>query len=358
MISLYEVLGIERSASQDDIRKAYKKLALEFHPDRNPGNESAENKFKEINEAYRILSDEAKKSDYDLKSSFERGFGRHDFSQVMDEIFKSKHKQRNHTEQNTQPKQGTWDPSDDVPGEDVEVNLDITIEESIDGCQKTVRVQGQRLTSPCRVCNGTGGQPGTRTTTCAACAGHGRGISPNGTSSQIRRCIVCRGRGSVPLVQCRECGGRGSGAHEKDIRIKIPAGIGNRQQLRISGMGTPGHPPGDLYVEVKIKEGGQFRREGMDLHCNVKITLKQAILGGPVSFTGLNGSNVELSILPGTQPGDEIRVIGHGVESAINKTRGDIVAHVTVALPKVLSPRAKKLLEEFYDDLSRTQINQ
>lgn len=360
--NLYDVLGVEKSASQEDIKKAFKNLALKFHPDRNPGNASSEAQFKEVNEAYETLSNEAKKANYDVRIAFTTTGYKPDFGQVMEDLFgasrnvwaardaqKANHAAPGHQ----QPQGGTWNPSHDVPGEDIEIGVEITLEESINGCKKPVKVRGNQ-SSPCQSCGGTGGQPGVRVTPCSACSGRGVGVSPNGKSASIRKCIVCRGRGSIPLVLCKACAGRGLGTYEKEIIIRIPAGIENGQQLRISGRGNPGHPPGDLYIDVRIIDDGKFRRDGMDIHCNIKVTLKQAVLGGYVSINGPSDSHVDIPIPPGTQPGDEVKVLGAGVKGTLGNARGNFIVHITVELPKTLSPRGKKLLDELCEEVVDT----
>lgn len=367
--NLYDVLGIQKNASQEDIKKAFKELALKFHPDRNPGDISSENQFKDVNEAYQTLSDVTKKANYDLRESFSFGYQTRantrsgtgpnisDFRKAVEDMFGRTHG-RTQGAQNTvwgsqstqatqQPQEGTWHPSHDIPGEDIETSVEITLKESISGCKKPIKIHGNR-SSPCKSCGGTGGQPGARTIVCSSCAGRGSGVSPNGMSASIRKCIVCRGRGKVPLALCEACLGHGLETYAKEVTVSIPAGIENGQQLRISGRGNPGHPPGDLYISVRITDDGKFRRNGMDIHCNVKVTLKQAILGGYISINGPDDSNVDVKIPPGTQPGDEVKISGAGVKGA--HLRGDFVVHVTVDLPKVLSPRGEKLLDELFND--------
>lgn len=352
----YEVLGIERNASQDDIKKAFRKLALELHPDRNPGDSGAEDKFKELNKAYGILSNDASKSDYDIKTMHKTdstGYGSVNFSTIIDDLIWGKSGNRNTV--NSQPKSGTWSPSNDIPGDDIEIKLQISLDESIQGCNKTVKVRGDRATSVCQPCNGTGGHPGTRTITCTSCLGQGTNVGASHLFNQSKKCVVCRGFGSVPLVPCRTCAGKGTGLYEREMIVKIPSGIGNGQQLRISGMGTPGHPPGDLYIEIEIKNDGKFRRDGINIHCDVKITIQQAIMGGVIPFDGPSG-HVELNIPPGTQPGDEIVIDGLGVSGVKSQLKGNFIAHVMVSIPKIISPRGKKLLDELLDELSDKTI--
>jgi len=350
--NFYEVLGIDKTASHDDIKKAFKKLAHQHHPDRNPGDSSAEVKFKDINEAYYTLSDDVKKASYDLRMGFvsHSNSSQPDFVRIMEEF------ERKRTSTNTYTHGIPWrgrgpvstpqeEPSSENIGEDIEIETEITFNESINGCKKLIKIRGNIGSAPCSGCNGSGGQPGARTVTCSSCAGHGKGFNLNGAFSQTRKCLVCRGRGSIPLVTCKMCSGRGVGIYEKEINIKIPAGIENNQQLRIIGMGSPGKPPGDLYVTVKIAENNRYSRKGADIYGSVEISLKQAISGGNTSFEGLGGS-INLFVPPGTQPGDEVRVPGFGVG-----TKGDFVACIKVSLPKIVSPRGQKLLDELYDEL-------
>jgi molecular chaperone DnaJ len=344
------MLGIERNASQEDIKKAYKKFALELHPDRNPGDVEAENKFKELNEAYRTLSNDASKSDYDIKIAYSSKTNSHvNFSTVIDDLIQGRSGRDSRNTVNNQSKSGTWSPLNDIPGEDLEIKIEISLDESIQGCSKAIKVHGDRATSVCQVCNGTGGHPGTRTITCTSCLGLGKSVNASLHFNQPRKCVVCRGFGSVPLVPCKTCSGKGTGIYEREMKIKIPSGIGSGQQLRISGMGTPGHPPGDLYIEIEIKNDGKFRRDGINIHCDVKITLQQAIMGGTIPFDGPSG-HVELSIPPGTQPGDEITIAGLGVSGVKSQLKGSFIAHVMVSIPRITSQRGQKLLDELLSE--------
>jgi molecular chaperone DnaJ len=373
----YETLGVTKEATGDEIRKAYRKLALEHHPDRNPGNKVAEAKFKEVNEAYQVLSDDDKRKVYDYdqrlssvfthpspgynpshkpagqqthvhfdaesfgKDFFHEFFGNADFApfatprkkQTTQEVFRK-----------------------EVPGDDVTVEIELTLEESIAGCKKPVTVRGPRPNHLCPECIGTGAKPGTRKIACKTCIGYGKNVSPNGKG--VSNCRTCGGSGSVALERCRHCGGDGKITYVKEISVQIPAGIATGQQLRVAGQGTPGHPPGNLFCNIKVSNSKLFWRDGADLHTTKRVSLRHAIVGGPMVFLGPNGQEVHMHVPPGTQPGDMVRLDGHGVTGPLSKAAGALVVHVEVMLPKVVSARAKKLLDELMEELVRGPTSQ
>ena len=336
----YEVLGVEQTATSDEIKKAFRKLAQQHHPDRNPDDSLSESKFKEINEAYQTLSDSTKRAAYDISTATG---GYNNLNQIMNDLFRNK---AWGDSRGTKTQAGTWSPESDVPGEDIHVDLEVSFDESIHGCKKSVKIRGNKSTVKCSVCLGFGAQPGSRTTICNSCGGHGRGVSSIGSVTNVRKCAACRGRGSIPLSPCRACHGRGLSVYEKDIIITVPSGVDTGQQLRLSGIGTPGHPPGDLFVTISVQTDGKFTRSGMNISCSTSITMKQAIVGCNTTFDGPEGSPICLRVPPGTQPGDIITLPGAGIVGALSKTRGDLKVCINVSLPKKLSPRGEKLLEE------------
>ena len=187
--------------------------------------------------------------------------------------------------------------------------------------------------------------------TCTACAGQGKNIRSDGKG--VRSCQTCGGAGSIPLARCSFCYGSGKIQYTKEINVQSPSGIATGQQIRVAGQGTPGHPPGNLFCNIKVATNKLFWRDGNDIHTTKRISLKHAICGGPITFAGANGLVVSLQIPPGTQPGDVVNVQGSGVTGALSKVAGDLIVHVEVLLPKNISPRAKKLLDELMDELSR-----
>ena len=351
--SHYETLGVTRESTPDEIRKAYRKLALECHPDRNPGNKVAEAKFKAINEAYQVLSDDNKKIAYDfdnrINDTSKQPKINFSVQDVMDDIFSAPDFAPFRTPRRQQSTQEVF--SKDGPGDDITLDVEITLEESISGCKVPVIVRGPRPTTKCQRCGGIGSKPGTRRVACMSCAGNGKEINQNGRG--VRNCHVCGGSGSRALERCEECGGYGKVTYHKDVTVHVPAGIATGQQLRIAGQGTPGHPPGNLFINIKIAANKLFWRDGNNIHTNRLVSLQDAIVGGALVFLGPDGHNVSIKIPPGTQPGGLLYVTGQGVISPISKVSGDLVVHVEVELPKAVSPRAKKLLEELMDEISR-----
>jgi len=361
----YKILGVPHGSSAEEIKKAFRQLAQKYHPDKNPGNAKAEETFKKVNEAYQTLGDESKRIvyDHDLKqaelleqmrsSTFhppERpgGFGGKSPKDILDDLFSSQFVDfapfKNTPRQNPSTQEVYTRPE---PGDDVTLELELNLDESLNGCRKSIHVKSPRPNVKCSACDGNGAQKGTRRVICNSCAGNGKSYSLN-PKPGLRTCAVCNGIGSVPLVKCKTCGGIGRAIFEKEITVNIPAGIGEGQQLRVAGHGGPGHPPGDLYLTVKIRSSKLFRVEGMDIHTTRKITLRQAMLGGQMTFEGPSGDTVNIEIPAGLQAGDQITVRG------ASRTRGNLIVHLEVTLPKTMSPRARKLIEEFFEEISRT----
>ena len=344
----YEILGVLEGATPDEIKSAYKKLALKYHPDRNPGDPKAETEFIKVNEAYKILSDDGKKTVYDFTQRGQQTSSAYDFHSIKD-IFEHNASAFRHASAKRAARSTQDIFQKESPGDDIIIDLIISFEESISGCKKAVTARGPRPSVSCGACNGIGSRG--RRIACNSCAGNGKVINANGTS--VRNCPVCGGNGFVPLQRCTECGGNGKVVYIKDIIIQIPAGMSHDQQLRIAGQGSPGTPPGNLFVTIKVATNNMFWRDGLDVHTNKKISLKQAILGGSVVFVGINGSEVNMQVPPGTQPGDLIICEGIGVSGPLSKTSGNLVIHIEVVLPKVMTNRAKKLLEDLFSELSR-----
>jgi molecular chaperone DnaJ len=355
--SHYETLGVSADASQEEIKIAYRKLALKYHPDRNPGNAKAEAQFKLVNEAYQILSDDTKRAVYNFDSRVTEAHKTYqtkfDVQDVMKDIFGESDFSPFRAPRRQPSTQDVF--RKEVPGDDVTLDLQITLEESVTGCKKPVEVRGSRPTFLCPTCNGVGAKPGTRRIACMSCAGQGKEINHNG--SGVRNCRACGGSGSRAIERCPQCDGYGKVIYHKEVTVHVPAGVASGQQLRVAGQGTPGHPPGNLFINVKISANKLFWRDGNDLHTSKKISLHDAIIGGSLAFPGPDGHGISVKIPPGTQPGELLRVAGQGITGPLSKVSGDLVVHVEVALPKVMSPRAKKLLEEFLNEVARSPGN-
>lgn len=364
----YEILEVDDAASSDEIKKAFRKMAVQFHPDSPGGNEV---KFKEINEAYQTLSNDEKKAKYDFeKRQLES------FNNIQDRIRRARAGAGKTSFDVRDPMKHINDifvdflsnphtsgvprrvPSshESIPrqehGDDVTTELTLSIEESMSGCKKTVKIVGPRPNIQCGSCSGNGSQPGTRRVMCPACSGKGSSRAFD-FGSPSRTCSTCHGKCTIPLIPCQSCKGTGKTTYVREISVTVPAGIAEGQQLRIAGMGTPGHPPGDLYININISVSKDFRREGSDIHVTKSISLKHAILGGLICIEGPDGSVKEFEVPPGTQSEDILCIKGEGVTGPIGGISGDLIVHVHVQLPKVLSARGKKLLEEFSEELTR-----
>ncbi|HLG90198.1 MAG TPA: molecular chaperone DnaJ [Alphaproteobacteria bacterium] len=342
----YETLGVQRGANADDIKKAYRKLAMQYHPDRNPGDKAAEQKFKDVNHAYDILKDEQKRAAYDryghaafengggggAGAGFGAGFGAN-FSDIFDEMFGDMMGRRGGQAQQR--------------GSDLRYNLEITIEDSFKGSQATIRVP---TWGACEPCNGSGAAGGSAPVTCPTCGGVGRVRAQQGFFTIERTCASCGGAGRVIKDPCRNCGGSGRIRREKTLQVNIPAGVEDGTRIRLSGegeMGLRGAPPGDLYVFLSVKPHRFFQRDGADLQCRVPITMPTAALGGSIEVPTIEGSRSRVTIPAGTQSGQQFRLRGKGMTVLRSAARGDLYIEVSVETPVNLSKRQKELLQEF-----------
>lgn len=372
--SHYEVLEVERSASADDIKKAFRRLAQKYHPDKNPGDEGAVVAFKEVNTAYQVLSDESKRQRYDFEhnpleamrenlrkatqGSNGPGSSRQGTAKspqdILEDLFSHGHSEDfspfGNAQRQNPSNQETYKAPE--PGDDITIESELTLEESLNGCEKQIKVKAPRPNIACSNCGGDGSQPGTRRVACNSCAGHGKNYTM-GQRMGVKKCVTCNGMGTIPLIKCKVCGGSGRGVFERTITVRIPAGITEGQQLRVAGHGSPGHPPGDLYISVKIRSNKLFQREGLDLHTTRTISLRQAMFGGQMAFEGPTGASVTIEIPSGVQPGSRVTVAGAGVNGK-HLGRGDMIVHLEIGLPKTMNARARKLLEEFFEEISRT----
>ncbi|MCX8068897.1 MAG: molecular chaperone DnaJ [Thermodesulfovibrionales bacterium] len=340
MKDYYATLGIDRNASQEEIKKAFRQLALKYHPDRNQGNKEAEEKFKEINEAYTCLSDPDKRSHYDRFGTAEGfpnqgGFGPGaTFSTIFEDIFEDFF--------------GGFSSRGNKPtkGADLRYNLTITLEEAAFGTEKIISVPKWQN---CDVCHGTGAEPGTSPISCAQCKGSGNIRFQQGFFSVSKTCPKCQGTGSIIPNPCKGCKGSTKIRINKELSIKIPAGVDNNSRLRVSGegdMGNYGGPPGDLYVMITVQEHPIFKREGMDVYSYTPISFPKAVFGGEIEVPTLNGP-FKLKIPSGTSSGSEFRLKGKGIPKLGSFHRGDQIVQVYIEVPKKLNDRQKELLREY-----------
>lgn len=356
----YEVLGVDRGADDSAIKKAYRKLAKQYHPDANPGDTEAEKKFKEASEAYAVLSDAEKRKMYDQfgHAAFEQGggadgaggfggFGGFDFGGDMGDIFgdifgdlfgggRSRGGSANRGPQR---------------GASLRAVINVTFEEAVFGCDKFIELN---LKETCETCSGTGAKPGTSAETCPKCNGQGRIFTTQQTMFGMMRseqvCPECRGEGKIIKEKCTDCRGTGFISKKTKIKVAVPAGIDNGQSIRIRDKGEPGingGPRGDLLVEVRVARHPLFHREQMNIYSTSAITFAQAALGGKVRIKTVDG-DVEYEVKPGTQTDTKVRLKGKGVPSLRDKKkRGDHYVTLVVQTPTKLSREAKKALEEF-----------
>jgi molecular chaperone DnaJ len=351
----YEVLGVERGASTDEIKKAYRKKALQFHPDRNPGNKEAEDKFKEATEAYSILSDPENRTKYDQfgHAAFEQGAGGFGggfqgfggdfpgFEDVFGDLFSSFFGGAAGSSGGGRRARGR-------AGNDLRYDLEISFEEAIFGAEKQIKL-GRR--TPCQTCEGSGAAPGSTPERCNQCGGAGQVRLQQGFFTIARTCHVCNGRGETIKARCADCSGSGSRLAESTLSVKIPAGIDNGQRLKLRGEGEPGSlggPSGDLYVQIGVKPHPIFERQESELICEVPIAYTTAALGDEIEVPTLEG-RVKMKIPAGTTSGKIFRLKNRGVQVIGSNSRGDQHVRVVIKVPKKISEKHKKMLKELRD---------
>ncbi|GCB02112.1 chaperone protein DnaJ [Sulfuriferula multivorans] len=338
----YEVLGVNRDASEEEIKKAYRKLAMKHHPDRNPDNPKAEEHFKEAKAAYEILSDGQKRTAYDQygHAGVEQGAGMGGgfggagagfadaFGDIFGDIFG-----------------GGRARSNVYRGADLQYNLEISLEDAARGTETKIRIPTQE---ECETCHGTGAKPGTQPTTCASCGGHGQVRMQQGFFSIQQTCPKCHGSGKIIATPCVDCHGVGRVKHHKTLSVRIPSGVDEGDRIRLSGegeAGVNGGPTGDLYVVIHLKPHSVFQRDHNDLHCEMPISFSTAALGGEIEIPTLDG-HAKIKIPAETQTGKVFRLRGKGIQGVRTHAPGDLLCHVQIETPVSLTERQKELLRE------------
>jgi molecular chaperone DnaJ len=346
----YEVLGVERTAEPEEVKKAYRKLALKYHPDKNPGDKTAEEKFKELGEAYEILSDPQKRALYDEHghAAFDRragGYGAggfHDPFEIFREVFGGGGIFEDLFGG------GRSDPSQPQRGNDLRYDMEITFDEAADGCEKEISVS---KLAPCEACHGSGAEAGSNIRTCPSCGGRGQVVNSRGIFSIAQTCPHCQGAGRVLEKPCKACHGQGRRDRPSKIKLRIPAGVDSGSRLRSAGNGEAGFrggPAGDLYVVLHVQAHAIFQRDGDDLLCEVPVSFTQAALGAEIEVPALDGG-ASIKIPPGTQPGTMFRLKSKGIKNVQGYGRGDLHIRINVEVPTHLSPDQRAKLQEFAD---------
>lgn len=343
----YEVLGVSKTANEKEIKKAYKRLAMKYHPDRNQGDKEAESQFKEVKEAYEILTDDQKRAAYDQygHAAFEQGGmggggGGADFSDIFGDVFGdifggSRRQQR--------PSRGA----------DLRYSMELTLEEAVRGVTKEIRIP---TLETCDICHGSGAKAGTSPVTCSTCQGAGQVHMRQGFFTVQQPCPHCHGRGQIIKDSCHKCHGHGRVERYKTLSVKIPAGVDTGDRVRLSGegeAGAKGAPAGDLYVQVQVKSHHIFERQESNLYCEVPVNFAMAALGGEIEVPTLDG-RVKLKIPAETQTGKMFRMKGKGVKSVRGGVQGDLLCRVVVETPVKLNERQKELLRELGESFGGT----
>ena len=347
----YDILSVSKNASQDEIKKAYRKLAFKHHPDHNKGDKQAEEKFKEASEAYQILSDPKKRANYDRfgHSSFNgKGSGFQDvgdifsaFSDIFsdgffgssgfDDLFSSESRQRRRRR-----------------GNDLHYQLKLDLKDVLTGTKKDITFKAD---SSCSTCKGSGAKPGTKPKICSHCQGKGKTVSQQGFFAFSQTCPICRGEGKILENPCASCYGKGLQKKKRTLSVKVPPGVSHRTNLRLQGEGEPaqqGGLAGDFYVEILLKAHSIFSKQGRDLKCSIKISYLQALLGTELEIANLTEKEI-LKIPAGTAPGAEFKISHKGLPGFNNPTRGDLICKIDVEVPKKLKKKEEELLREIAD---------
>jgi molecular chaperone DnaJ len=340
----YEVLGVPRGASDGDLKTAYRKQAMKYHPDRNPGDGEAEHRFKEVNEAYEVLKDGDKRSTYDRfgHAAFEQASGGHgfgaefasSFADIFDDFFGMGGTRRSRG-------------SGRERGADLRYNMEITLEEAYAGKNAQIRIP---TSITCDTCSGSGAKAGSKPKVCTTCGGHGKIRHAQGFFTLERTCPTCQGRGQVIDNPCPACGGLGRMSRERALSVNIPPGVEDGTRIRLSGEGEAGlrgGPTGDLYIFLSLRAHAFFQRDGADLHCRAPISMTIAALGGEFEVPTIDGGKTRVKIPEGTQSGRRFRLPAKGMPVLRSKQMGDMYVQVVVETPQNLTRRQRELLSEF-----------
>jgi molecular chaperone DnaJ len=344
----YEILGVARTASDADLKAAFRKMAMQHHPDRNPGDRECEHRFKECNEAYEVLRDADKRAAYDRygHAAFEHGgasgfgFGA-DFATSFSDIFEDLFGMGRRGARGSGRERGA----------DLRYNMEITLEEAYGGKTAQIRIP---TSVTCEVCSGTGAKAGTQPKTCTTCNGHGKIRHAQGFFTLERTCPTCHGRGQVIDNPCSACSGQGRVTRERTLSVNIPPGVEDGTRIRLSGegeAGVRGGPTGDLYIFLSLAAHDFFQRESADLHCRVPVSMVAASLGGEFEVPTIDGGKTRVKIPEGTQSGRRFRLTGKGMPILRSKQTGDMYVQIVVETPQSLTKRQKEILREF-DKLS------
>ena len=356
----YDVLGVKKDADEGALKAAYRKLAMKYHPDRNPDDKEAEKKFKELNEAYEVLKDGQKRAAYDRfgHAAFEQGGpggfegfggggqGFSGFGDIFEEMFGEFMGGR-----------GRGGGMGGGQGADLRYNMELSLEDAFKGKKAEIRVP---TSVACEPCKGTGAEGAAAPVSCPTCGGAGRVRSQSGFFTVERTCPSCQGRGSVIKDPCKTCGGAGRTRKEKTLSVTIPAGVEDGTRIRLAGEGEAGlrgAPPGDLYLFLAIRPHRFFHRDGADIHCRVPIPMTTAALGGRIEVPTIEGKLARVTIPAGTPTGHQLRLAGKGMSVMRSPTRGDMFVQVLVETPQNLSDRQKELLKEFEEAGDTKQQN-
>lgn len=341
----YEILGVSKGSTPQELKKAYRRVAMKFHPDRNPDDKGAEDKFKEASEAYEILSDENKRAAYDQygHAGVENqggmgGGGQGNFSDIFGDVFGDIFGGGG----------GRGGPS---RGSDLRYTLELDLEEAVKGTN--VKIKVPTLVS-CKPCDGSGAKAGSKPQTCTTCGGHGQVRMQQGFFSVQQTCPTCRGKGKSISDPCTSCHGQGRIEETKTLNVKVPPGVDTGDRIRLSGegeAGSDGGPTGDLYVQVSVRDHEFFQRDGKDLYCEVPFSMVDACLGGQIEVPTLNG-RVKLKVPEGTQTGKLFRLRGKGVSPVRGGSAGDLLCRVTIETPINLTSKQKELLTELQDSMA------
>lgn len=354
----YELLGLQKGATDVEIKKAYRTLAMKYHPDRNPGNAEAELKFKEVTEAYEVLKDSQKRAAYDRygHAAFAQGAGAGaggfggfnfdfgggsgaGFGSIFEDIFSEFMGGARRSRQ-----------QEGVRGADIRYDLEITLEEAYKGLTKEIEIQ---TAVKCEDCHGTGAAEGSKAETCDTCHGTGRVRRQAGFFIEERTCPTCNGTGKVIKNPCKKCGGTGKVSQKKMLEVTIPAGIDSENRMRLAGQGEAGMnggPNGDLYIFVHIKPHPIFKRDAANLYCTVPLSMTTAALGGEIDIPCIDGSSEKVKIDEGTQSGTEVRLRKKGMTMLQSKSVGDLFVRFTVETPTKLTDKQKELLKQFAEE--------